>query len=105
MISERTLVNTILRNLNALPECYAYKTHGSLFGHPQPDIVGCYQRRALALEVKRPGTPKGVRDVPKIVQGRATKLQIRALEQWAAAGAITGVVYSWKQVKELLSTG
>ena len=102
VISERTLVNSILRNLKVLDSCYAFKVHGSLFGHPQPDIIGSYQGRALAFEVKRPGTPKGVRAVPRIVQGKPTKLQDRALEQWAAAGAITGVVFSWEQVKELL---
>ena len=105
MISERTLVNTILRNLNALPGCYAYKVHGSLWGHPQPDIIGSLRGQAFVLEVKRPGTPAGVRTVQRVAKGKPTKLQIRALEQWAAAGAITGVVYSWEQVKELLSTG
>lgn len=101
MISERSLVARILRNLLAMPETYAYKTHGSIYSHPQPDILGSWHGRALALEVKRPGTPK-LRSVPRIVQGRVTKLQERALERWAAAGAITGVVYSWEEVEELL---
>lgn len=42
------------------------------------------------MEVKRPGV------------GRLTKLQEMELERWKAAGAITGVVTSIGEVKDLL---
>lgn len=43
----------------------------------------------MALEVKRPGV------------GRLTKLQEMELERWKAAGAITGVVTSIREVEDL----
>jgi hypothetical protein len=55
-----------------------------------PDIIGAWGGRPLALEVKRPGV------------GRLTKLQEMELERWKAAGAITGVVTSIGEVKDLL---
>jgi hypothetical protein len=65
------------------------KTHGSVYSAGQPDLLGCYQGRTLALEVKRPG-------------GRPTKLQLATLEKWRNAGAIAAVVRSVEDVRELL---
>ncbi|WP_273483645.1 VRR-NUC domain-containing protein [Desulforamulus ruminis] len=88
-ITERSIVNTILKYLNSLPECYAIKTHGGQYRGGQPDIMGSFQGRFLALEVKRPG-------------GKPTKLQMEILKKWAAAGAIAGVVYSVDEVQKLI---
>ena len=88
--TEKAIVNSIMRYLQSLPGCYAFKTHGSIYGSGQPDIVGCIKSRAFALEVKRPG-------------GRPTKLQVYMLEKWKAAGAITGIVHSVDEVKEVLN--
>jgi hypothetical protein len=55
-----------------------------------PDIIGAWEGNPLALEVKRPGV------------GRLTRLQEMELERWKAAGAITGVVTSIGEVKDLL---
>ncbi|OPY59152.1 MAG: hypothetical protein A4E55_00369 [Pelotomaculum sp. PtaU1.Bin035] len=89
---ESSIVKAILKYLNSLPECYAVKTYGDAKRAGTPDIDGCLKGRSLKLEVKRPepyGTP-------------LTKLQAETLERWRKAGAITGVVRSVQDVKELL---
>ena len=88
-VTEKAIVNSIKRYLEKLPECYIIKTHGSVYVAGQPDILGCYQGRTLALEVKRPG-------------GKPTKLQQAVLKKWEAAGAVVAVVTSVEEVKELL---
>lgn len=90
--SEKAIVNTIIRWLNQQPNCYVIKTHGSMYSAGQPDLLGCYQGRTLALEVKRPG-------------GKPTKLQMTMLKKWEAAGAIADVVHSVEEVKEILIGG
>ena len=85
-------MSAIARWLNAQPGCYAVKTHGSIYSAGQPDLLGSYQGRALALEVKRPGR-------------RPTRLQAAVLKKWRAAGAIAAVVTSVEDVRELLEGG
>ncbi len=87
--SEKAIVNSIMRYLEKLPGCYVVKTHGSIYSAGQPDLLGCYQGRTLALEVKRPG-------------GKPTPLQLAVLKKWEAAGAIAAVVHSVEEVKEIL---
>ena len=86
---ESSITKSILKYLNGLPGCYAVKTRGDYRQAGQPDILGCYQGRTLALEVKRPG-------------GKATPLQLATLAKWRQAGAVAGVVYSVEEVKKLL---
>ncbi len=87
---EAASVAQILRYLNGLPQCRAEKRHGSVYGvRGAPDITGCLRGRRLELEVNRRGE-------------RATPLQQTRLAQWAAAGAITGVVVTVADVTALL---
>jgi len=89
--SEKSIVNSIIRWLNSQPNCYVIKTYGTAYSAGQPDLIGCYKGRTLALEVKKPGnTP--------------TKLQLAVLKKWGTAGAITGVVTSVEDVKKLIET-
>ena len=55
----------------------------------EPDIDACLSGRSVQLEVKRPGE-------------KATPLQLKRLEQWRQAGALTAVVTSVEEVKILL---
>lgn len=87
--SEISIVRKIVAKLNAMPETYARKSHGSAYSSGWPDILGAHRGRPLALEVKRPG-------------GKATPLQLRELSRWREAGAIVGVVTSWEQVERFL---
>ena len=90
MSSERSIVKAILTYLNSLPNCLARKRWGGGMGMAgEPDIDACIGGRSLQLEVKRPGE-------------KPTQLQLKRLEEWRRAGAITGVVTSVADVRDLL---
>jgi len=88
---EKSITSSILRYLNSLPDCYAVKTRGDYRQAGQPDILGCYRGRTLALEVKRPG-------------GKITALQAATLDKWKTAGAVAGMVMSVEETKTLLKS-
>jgi len=89
-MSEKSIVNSILKYLNSLPQCRAEKTWGGGYGNAgKPDITGCLNGRRFELEVKAPG-------------GKPTPLQKATLEQWKEAGAIVAVVHSVEEAKEIL---
>ncbi len=56
-MTEKVIVNSILRYLNALPLCRAEKTWGGGYGNAgKPGITGCLRgRRALNWKSKKPG--------------------------------------------------
>jgi len=90
-MTEKVIVNSILKYLNSLPQCRAEKTWGGGYGNAgKPDITGCLRGRRFELEVKKTG-------------GKPTKLQEVTLHKWLEAGAITGVVHSVGEVKEVLN--
>lgn len=90
MTGERAIVKAILRYLNSLPGCVARKRWGGGLGVAgDPDITGCLSGRHFEFEVKRPGE-------------HPTQLQLRRLCEWKDAGAITGIVTSTEEVRELL---
>lgn len=90
---ESAIVRSILRYLNGLPECRARKVAGSEKRAGEPDIDCVCKGRALKLEVKRP-EPFG---------RKPTTLQAETMAAWHRAGAVTGVVRSLDDVKELLA--
>lgn len=84
-----------MKYLNDLPQCYAIKFSGDARRSGQPDILGSYHGKTLALEVKRPepyGSP-------------LTALQAKTLVKWRDAGAIADVVRSVDDVRRLLEGG
>lgn len=92
MVKERTVVNNVIEWLNRLPDGRARKVHGGPHGQAgEPDVDACVAGRAVKLEVKAPGA------------AGATRLQRRRLDQWAQAGAVTGVVESVDDVRWLLA--
>lgn len=59
--------------------CVAIKIHGSSYARKgEPDVVGCWNGIAFAIEVKVPGE-------------QPTKIQLKRLMEWAIAGARVGV--------------
>ena len=89
-VREAQIKVKILEALNALPECYAISYPGTEMRRGQPDIIGCWRGRMLALEVKAMKA-KG-----------ATPLQLQVLRKWSQAGAVSGVVRSVEETMEML---
>ncbi len=91
---ETSVTKGILKYLKTLPFCKAEKRHGGAFGNSgKPDITGCFYGLRFEFEVKR-----GAFGYP------ATDLQKKELAEWDHAGAITAVVYSVYEVKEIMET-
>lgn len=88
-MSEKAIVESIKKYLKGIG-AKVIKIHGGLGMAGTPDLIGCYQGKGFALEAK---TDKG----------KVTPLQERELKAWAASGAITGVVRSVDDVRELLN--
>ena len=84
---EKEIVAAILRYLKQRPRCFAWKTHGGMYGTAGiPDIIACMNGRFYAFEVKQPG-------------GRLTRLQEVTLEKIRAAGGVAVKVTSVEEVK------
>lgn len=87
---EKEIVAAILRKLKALPRCFAWKTHGGMYGVAGiPDIIACVDGRFCAFEVKQPN-------------GRLTELQKVTLSQIRAAGGVAEMVTSAAQAEQIL---
>lgn len=56
MQPERRISVRIIKYLNSLPECWAFKVHGSeMQTAGVPDILACYRGRFIGIETKMPG--------------------------------------------------
>jgi hypothetical protein len=89
---EKDITAVILRHLKTVPGCFAYKTHGGMYGTAGlPDVVCCLNGRFVAFEIKQPG-------------GRLTKLQEITIAKIKAAGGEAFKVTSVGEVKEILKT-
>lgn len=88
---ESTIQSSVLKYLNNLPNCVAENVSGNSRQSGRPDINGCINGKSFRIELKSP-------DHDNV----ATKKQLNNLKKWKRAGAITGVCYSLKEVKELL---
>lgn len=88
---EREIVAAIMRHLKSLPGCFAWKTHGGMYGTAGiPDIIACVNGRFCAFEVKQPS-------------GKLTRLQESTLGRIRAAGGVAGKVTSVEDVEKLLA--
>ncbi|MDB2128002.1 VRR-NUC domain-containing protein [Enterocloster clostridioformis] len=84
---EKDIVAAILRYLKTLPRCFAWKTHGGMYGTAGiPDIIACIDGGFYAFEVKQLG-------------GRLTRLQEVTLDKLRAAGGVAVMVTSVDEVK------
>lgn len=88
---EREIVAAIMRHLKKVPGCFAWKTHGGMYGTAGiPDIIACVDGRFCAFEVKQPS-------------GKLTRLQENTLGKIRAAGGVAEKVVSVEEVKEILA--
>lgn len=88
------LESTITKNIiNLIKEKggMAEKIHGNAMSIGRPDINACYKGRCLRLEVKSPDH-----------NNQASQAQLINLAKWERAGAVSKVVRSVKEVKEIL---
>lgn len=84
---EKDIVKAILQYLRGIPRCFAWKTHGGMYGTAGiPDVVACINGRFYAFEVKQPS-------------GKLTRLQENTLEKICAAGGTAAKVVSVEDVR------
>lgn len=89
---EKDIVSAILRYLKTVPVCFAWKTHGGMYGTAGiPDIICCYHGMFLAFEVKQPS-------------GTLTTLQRITLQKINDAKGNAYKVTSLHEVKEILKS-
>ena len=87
---ETSIVRSILRYLNSLMYCRAMKRHGGRLRGGEADIYGSFHGYHFELEVKRPGI------------GILTDRQAACLNKWNNEGAISAVVTSIAEVRDVL---
>ena len=89
-MAEKDIVAGILRFLKTVPGCFAWKTHGGVYGTAGiPDIIACVNGRFFAFEVKT-------------ASGKATQLQQATIRKILAAGGTALVVRSVDEVRDAL---
>lgn len=89
-VKESVIVRSILRHLKSMPQCFAWKEHGGMYGTAGiPDIICCLGGRFFAFEVKN---EKGV----------PTKLQEATIRKINAAGGTAVVVRSVADVDSVI---
>ena len=90
-MAEKDIVQSILRYLKTVPDCFAWKTHGGMYGTAGiPDIIACVRGRFFAFEVKT-------------ATGKATPLQKATLQKILASGGTAAVVRSLDEVRAILT--
>ena len=89
-MAEKDIVAGILRFLKTVPGCFAWKTHGGVYGTAGiPDIIACVNGRFFAFEVKT-------------ASGKATQLQQATVRKILAAGGTALVARSVDEVRDAL---
>ena len=87
---ESDIVAAILRYLKTVPGCFAWKTHGGMYGTAGiPDIIACVEGRFFAFEVKTQS-------------GKVTPIQAATIQKILAAGGMAAVVRSVDEVRAIL---
>ena len=77
---ESAIQKRTVEELNKLPGAKFIVNHGSVFAEAgNPDIIGCYKKRAVVIEVKNE-------------DGELSKIQVYRLRQWRDAEALCLVV-------------
>lgn len=89
-MKEADIVKVIMRFLKTLPNCFAWKEHGGMYGTAGiPDIIACIDGKFYGFEVKT--------DI-----GKPTKLQESTIRKINKAGGTAVVVRSVDEVKSIL---
>lgn len=94
MALESSIQSDILDYINRLPYGKAENVSGNAHQSGRADINACIKGRTFKIEVKTEDTAYGRKGAP-------TKQRLY-LEKWARAGAISCVVYSVEDVKQVI---
>jgi len=87
---EKDITAAIMRYLKTVPNCFAWKEHGGMYGTAGlPDIICCYCGRFVGIEVKTPS-------------GKLTKLQEITITKIKAAKGEAFKVTSVDEVREII---
>lgn len=90
LVKESVIVRSILKHLKSMPDCFAWKEHGGMYGTAGiPDIICCIGGKFFAFEVKNE-------------KGTVTKLQEATIDKIKAAGGTAAVVRSVEDVKHVV---
>jgi len=89
-MAEKDIVSAILGYLKSVPDCFAWKEHGGMYGTAGiPDIIACINGRFFAFEVKTPS-------------GKLTRIQQVTIDKICSAGGQAYKVTSLIEVKNIL---
>ena len=89
---EGPLNTRVVKWLNSLPQCVAYKRKGGPANPGQLDVTGCL--KGIRIEIEG-----------KVGINKPTKLQRHYIHKWASAGAITGWYNSFDGAVALVRLG
>lgn len=90
-MKEADIVRAILKYLKTVPNCFAWKEHGGMYGTAGiPDIIACIGGQFYAFEVKTDA-------------GKTTALQDATIRKIKAAGGTAAVVRSVDEVIKILN--
>lgn len=89
---ESTIVAAAVKWTNQQPRCWAFKTHGGMYGKAGiPDVIACVDGFFLAGEFKRPApfgtavTPIQQKTLDAMLQAGATVGVFRSVNDWQCA--------------------
>ena len=89
-MKESDIVKAIQKYLKTVPQCFAWKEHGGMYGTAGiPDIIACINGRFYAFEVKT-------------AVGKTTKLQDATIRKILACGGVAVVVRSVSEVRAVI---
>lgn len=91
-MKEADIVRAILKYLKTVPDCFAWKEHGGMYGTAGiPDIICCINGRFVAFEVKTE-------------TGKPTKLQEATIRKILGCNGIAEVVRSVSEVRAIVGS-
>lgn len=88
-MKEADIVRAILKYLKTVPDCFAWKEHGGMYGTAGiPDIICCIGGRFVAFEVKtETGKPTALQEatIRKILECSESVQIVRSVSEVRAA--------------------
>lgn len=91
-MKEADIVRAILKYLKTVPDCFAWKEHGGMYGTAGiPDIICCIAGKFVVFEVKT-------------ATGKATELQKATIRKILGCKGTAAVVRSVSEVRAIIDS-